>query len=355
VAQGPKTPEFPNGGLWGYVSPDGLSWKPLSPGPLIREGWFDSLNTVHWDPALGKYRLYYRGFHGDEKTGRFRDIRLAFSEDFLHWGEEFPLSYGDAPEEQLYTNGILPYYRAPHIRVGFPVRYVERAWEPQFEALPNPAWRREKMERFKEPRLGTALTDGLFMTSRDGVRFRRWDEPFLKPGPFRVNNWVYGDCYQNWGLLETPAEDPLAPREISFFVGEDYTSRPLGLRRYTVRLDGFACLHAGGREERVLTRPLIFSGNTLTLNMSGSAAGYAAVEFLRPDMSPIPGYSLDAAYRIFGDAPDLRALFRRGDGASSDCSSLAGQPLRIRFTLREVKLYSMRFVQGEAAPGGAHD
>ncbi len=33
------------------------------------------------------------------------------------------------------------------------------------------------------PRYGTAVTDGLFMTSRDGRMFKRWAEAFLRPGP----------------------------------------------------------------------------------------------------------------------------------------------------------------------------
>jgi hypothetical protein len=212
-----------------------------------------------------------------------------------------------------------------------------------FEQLPGLAWRRTKMERYEE-RLGTAVTDGLFMSSRDGIHFHRWEEPFLRPGPFRGTNWVYGDCYQSWGLLETPAEDPLGPPEISCFVGEDYSSRPVGLRRYTIRLDGFACLGAGREARTVLTKPLVFEGGVLSLNMSTSAAGFVMVEFLSPEGTPIPLYSGKAGYKMFGDDPGIRAIFRRGDGASDDVSSLAGKPLRIRFTLSEAKLYAMQFI-----------
>ncbi|MDR2100990.1 MAG: hypothetical protein LBP43_00290 [Treponema sp.] len=342
VAQGVKTKERPNGGLWGYASADGLSFTRIRDKPLLEEGYFDSLNTVHWDHLSGLYRLYFRGFHGG-KTGKLRDIRTACSADFIHWEEAVPLNYGAAPEEQLYTNGILPYYRAPHIKVGFPVRYVERKWEPMFEQLPSPAWRSEKIKRY-ELRLGTALTDGLFMTSRDGLRFCRWDEPFLRPGPFRVNNWVYGDCYQSWGLLETPGEDPLGPREISFFAGEDYSCRPVALRRYTVRQDGFAFLGAPREQRTVLTKPLVFEGTALSLNMSTGAAGFVLVEFLDPEGRPIPNYSGPGAYKLFGDDADIKALFWRGDAASEDLSPLAGKPVRLRFTLSEARLYAMQFV-----------
>jgi hypothetical protein len=333
--------------LWGYISPDGLHWKKMPQSPLINQGGFDSLNTVRWDHLNNEYRLYYRDFHPDpgRPSGVVRDIRTCSSKDFIHWTEGVPLAYGGAPDEELYTNNIIPYYRAPHILVGFPTRYVQREFEPLFEQLPNLA-RREKCREQNRLREGTAITDGLFMTSRDGVNFRRWDEPFLRPGIARGHNWVYGDGYQSWGLIETPAEDPEGPAEISFFAGEDYrsTSRTVSLRRYTVRLDGFAYLHAGREPKTVITKPLTFEGKTLTLNMSTGAAGFVSVEFLESDGSPIPGFSGKDRYKLFGDDLALKALFWRGKTASNDVSSLAGKPIKIRFTLSEARLYALRFV-----------
>jgi hypothetical protein len=332
--------------LWGYVSPDGLRWTKMPQSPLLTRGGFDSLNTLRWDALRNEYRLYYRDFHQDlsRPSGVVRDIRTSVSKDFIHWTEGIPLSYGDAPDEELYTNQIVSYYRAPHIFVGFPTRYTERKWEPMFEQLPNAAWRRIKSDL--NLREGTALTDGFFMFSRDGINFRRWDEPFLRPGLARRHNWVYGDGYQSWGLIETPAEDPESPREISFFAGEDYKSqdRVVSLRRYTVRQDGFAYLHAAREPRIVLTKPFVFEGSILTLNVSTGAAGFIMVEFLSPEKELIPGYSGNEGYKMFGDDIALKVLFRRGDGADSNVASLSGKPVRIRFTMSEAMLYSMQFV-----------
>jgi hypothetical protein len=352
----PRPEEWAKGGLeyralWGYTSPDGIHWNKMPQSPLLKKGRFDSLNTASWDSFHNEYRVYYRDVHPwngpprPKKDLDVRDVRLATSKDFIHWNDDRTiLRYGDAPDEELYTNGITPYYRAPHILVGFPTRYIQRNWEPMFEQLPNPEYRRERSE--KDMRSGTAVTDGLFMTSRDGLNFHRWDEPFLTPGIARKHNWVYGDCYQSHGLIETVAEDPEAPPEISFFVGEDYGSktRLASLRRYTVRLDGFACLHAAREPKTVVTRPLIFDGKTLTLNMGVSAAGYVMVEFLDSDGNPIPGFSGIDACKMFGDDISLKALFRRGESATGDVSSLAGKPVKIRFTLCEARLYAMQFV-----------
>jgi len=355
ITQGRKTKEVPSGNMLAFVSPDGFSWTERINSDhgdarlsgldnCFKEYFFDSLNTAHWNMALGKYRLYYRGTHGDT-SGRFRDIRLAVSDDFFNWRDEGMLVYNNGDDVQLYTNGILPYFRAPHMLVGFPVRYVERKWEPMFEQLPHKEWRADKMKRYSEPRLGTALTDCLFMTGRDGLNFKRYDEPFLKPGIFREHNWVYGDCYQSWGLLETPDKDSAFGKEISFFTGEDYTSRPVGIRRYTIRPDGFACLHAGGAEKQILTRPLVFTGNVLTLNMSTGAAGYIAVEFFDAEGRPVQGFSGKSSYRMFGDDINLKVIFLDESGAQKDLSRLIISPIRIRFTLKEAKLYSMQFIR----------
>ena len=36
------------------------------------------------------------------------------------------LNYTPGRVSELYTNQILPYYRAPHIFLGFPTRYLDR-------------------------------------------------------------------------------------------------------------------------------------------------------------------------------------------------------------------------------------
>ena len=333
--------------LWGYSSPDGLSWVKMPQSPLIKQGGFDSLNTAQWDPIKKEYHLYYRDFHEDPRrpSGVVRDIRYSVSKDFYTWTEGKLLSYGDAPDEELYTNQVITYYRAPHITLGFPTRYTQREWEPMFEQLPNLEWRKERSAI--NLREGTAITDGFFMFSRDGLNFKRWDEPFLIPGPGRKHNWIYGDGYQGWGLVETPPEDPEGPNEISFFAGEDYKSqsRVVSLRRYTVRLDGFAYLHAARQPKTVVTKPMIFESKTLTLNMSTSAGGYLSVELLNPDGTPIPGFSGKDTYKLFGDNINLKTIFKRDKEATSDLSSLSGKPVRIRFNLCEARLYAMQFIQ----------
>ncbi len=319
------------GGLWAYKSTDGLHWSRLVDRPILTRGAFDSQNNAFWDPIRGQYWCYMRDFHNG-----VRDIRVSTSTDFRTWTEPKMLQYPGAPDEALYTNQVRPYYRAPQVFLGFPSRYVERKWTPSMKALPDPEHRQNRMKF--HPRYGTTVTDGLFMTSRDGYTFARWDEAFLRPGPERRNNWVYGDGYPSLGFIETPSEDPTAAPELSFYVGEDHWKGPIRLRRYTIRIDGFVSLHARSGGEFV-TKPLVFRGKTLTLNFASSAAGFLKVEFQDADGHPIPGFTLADSDEIFGDTLQRAVTFHD----KAEVGSLAGRPVRIRMVMRDADLYSLKF------------
>lgn len=206
----------------------------------------------------------------------------------------------------------------------------------------NIVWSGPSLDNFTpmkfHPRYGTAVTDGLFMSSRDGQRFYRFDQAFLRPGLERRDNWVYGDCYQSLGLLETPAADPTAPPELTFYVGEDHWKGPNKIRRYTLRMDGFASLSARSRGEFV-TKLLTFRGKELTLNFSSSAAGHVRVELQDAVGRPLPGFGLADSDELFGDT--LQRVVTWGN--KSDVSALAGRPIRLRMALRDADIYSLRF------------
>ncbi len=319
-------------GLAPLASPDGLRWTPMADKPVITKGAFDSQNLAFWDPVRNEYRAYVRYFDG----GR-RDILTATSKDFLHWSEPVPLEYPGAPADQLYTNQIKPYYRAPHLLVGFPTRYVERPWGPSMEALPELEHRR--LRASAAPRYGTALTEGLFMTSRDGRRFRRWGEAFLRPGPERPGTWQYGQQYLAWHVVETSAFDG-AGRELSLYATESYwTGQSSELRRYTLRIDGFVSVQAPWSGGELLTRPLVFRGNKLFVNFSTSAAGGMRVEIQDDEGRPLPGFGMADCPEIFGDALERPVVWKPG----SDLAKLAGRSVRLRFELRDADLYALRF------------
>ena len=333
-------------GLIPFKSPDGIHWSPMADDRVLTSGRFDSQNVAFWDSLRGEYRAYWRykvldhPLEIEEEADRYlRAIRTGTSQDFLFWTNIVNLYYGeDAPEEHLYTNVIKPYYRAPHLYLGFPVRYVNRLWSESMRALPDREIR-ERRARITQ-RLGTALTESLIMVSRDGVNFKRWEEAFLRPGIERPGTWNYGQQFIAWHLVETRSSLEGAPNEISLYATEDDFARNVTvLRRYTIRLDGFVSIHAPMSGGEIITRPLTFSGSRLVLNFSTSAAGEIRVEIQDESGHPLPGYALDDCPPIFGDSVERAVVWVNG----SSLAGLQGRTVRLKFVLKDADLYALRF------------
>jgi hypothetical protein len=324
-------------GLWTFQSADGIHWKRLSKKAVVTKGAFDSHNTVFWDAEHKRYSMYVRFF----SDGQFKGLRLigeSHSKDFINWSEPIGLDYPGSPPQQMYTNQILPYYRAPHILLGFPTRYIAKPLTKHVEQL-SPVDLRKKLINLGQ-RLGTDLSDGVFMSSRDGLSFKRWDEAFLRPGPEAEHRWIYGDNYSSYGLFETKSAIPGIPNEISMHYDEGaWRDEIHQVRRYTIRLDGFVSLNAPYAGGTMTTKPLIFSGSKLSLNYATSAAGTLKVEIQNIDGSPIPGFSLKDSTELFGDSTKQVMSWKN----RSDVSSLSGKPIRLHFELKDGDLYSFQF------------
>ena len=328
-------------GLYALKSADGLHWSLMSPEPIITEGAFDSQNLVFWDPVREEYREYHRGF----KAG-VRDIMTATSENFLSFPAPEWLQYPDAPKQHLYTNQIQPYDRAPHIFMGFPMRYTDRGWSEPMLALPGMDERLVRAQ--SHPRFGTAVTDAVFMTSRDGLSFKRWPEAFIRPGPRQRESWVYGNNFVFWGMVSTPSDLQYAPDEISLYATEGYWEGTYtSVRRYTLRTDGFVSAYAPFSGGEVITKPLVFQGGNLTLNAETSGPGSLQVEIQDAEGNPLDGYSLDECSPIFCDSLKHTVRWEYPGG---DVRPLAGTPVKLRFVLKDADLYAFQFVPYEAEP-----
>ena len=315
-------------GFFGYVSPDGLHWKRVQEEPfLTADQGYDWTQTAFWDDMRKEYAAYLRGW-GKLGGGvvknikltpprkRWRAIRYTRSKDFIHWSEpvmaeiEPPLS----PQEQFYTSTITPYHRAPHLYIGFPMRH-----------LPG---------RHKNPAHNHGgLSDVAFISSRDGHHFHRLPEAFIRPGP-DIRNWVQRSNYPSRGLIET------APGELSLYLTGHYMQEGPGvLRRYTIRTDGFASVHAGYGGGEFTTRPIVFGGTKLIINYASSAFGGLQVEIQNDGGKAVEGFRLDQCPVIYGDEIEHTVTWDGG----SDVARLSGNPVRLRFVMRDADLYSIQF------------
>jgi len=330
-----------------YVaSPDGIHFRHIR--TLLEIPFcFDSLNSIHFNAELGKYLCYFRGWHTSDVNDRrelrpgnkdnTRDIRRMESEDFIHWSDPVPLDYGeDAPDFQLYTNAIEPYYRAPHLLVGFPSRYYDRGiWTDSYEQLCGKELRKKRMEI--QPRFGYAVTDTLFMSSRDTLHFHRPSEAFIRPEQENNWSWVYGENFVSAGLFEVPSEIPGGFPELSMLLtARRFTDDPRGvfLYRYAIRPDGFISRCAGYEPKELTTKPFRFDGNTLTLNFETSALGYVRIEILDKNGRPVEGYR---CCELFGNTIDRKVSF------DLPLEKIQEMPIRLKFTLCDADIYSFRF------------
>ena len=301
-----------------FQSADGLHWRPMRKGPVVVGDGFDSFNIAFWDAHAGCYREYHREFHNG-----YRDMMTSTSKDFLHWTKPQWVDYKGAQQEHIYQGQILPYYRAPHILFAFAERFV-----------PD-----RKVQR-SHPAEG--ISEGIFMSSRDGIRFdRRFMQGWIRPG-LDPRDWMHSGTSPAWGLLQT------GPTELSVYwiqnyysvlAGKTYNSGTCYLQRGSLRLDGFVSVHAGYAGGEFVTKPIRFVGQELIVNLSTSIIGSLRVEIRDEADEPLPGFTLADCPEMFGDAIE-RVVKWQG---SRDVSALAGQTVRLRMRLKDADLYSIRF------------
>ena len=200
------------GGLFAFSSADGIHWEKLQKTPVITSNdfAFDSQNVSFWSESEQCYVCYFRSWRTPH--GNLRTISRSVSQDFLNWSEP-QATNPNRPGEHLYTNGTHPYFRARHIYVALPTRFL--------------------------PDRG-ASTDILFMTSRGGTRYdRTFQQAFIRPG-LDPKKWGNRSNYAALNVV------PTGPQEMSLYVRE---------RRYVLRTDGFASLHANAERGELTTKP----------------------------------------------------------------------------------------------------
>lgn len=317
-------------GLAGFVSADGIHWKGLGDAilvPRVLENNFDSQNVMFWSDAERKYVCYSRHMVGGKRAHS-----RATSDDFRTWTPQVLMSYSDTdstvPSHHLYTVQTVPYFRAPHLYIALPGRYL---------------YLRRALTEKQGEKLGVHpggggigdCSDGVLLTSRAGSeRFDcTFQEALVRPGPGDAN-WVSRTNWPACGVIQT------GPTEMSIFVQRHYGQKTAHLERLALRIDGFASIHAPYAGGEFVTHPLTFTGKQLEINCSTSAAGGIRVELQDAGGKPVPGYTLDESIEIFTD--DLaRVVAWKKSG--SDVAPLAGKPVRLRFVMKDADLYSLKF------------
>ncbi len=323
-------------GLFAFVSADGLRWRKLrdaavipTKAPFKFEWMFDSQNLAFWSETEGKFICYFRIWEKVRRIGRVE------SRDFVNWSEPVLMTYQtdghESPLEELYTNQTEPYFRAPQIYLAVCARFV-----PGRQAISDEeATALNVVKGYQKD-----VSDAVLMSTRGGSVYERtFLSSFVRPG-IGARNWVSRNNYPALGVIQTSAN------ELSLYVNQDYAQPTAHLRRYSLRLDGFASVNAPYEGGELRTKPFRFSGDRLELNLSTSAVGGIRVEIQNEAGKALEGFTAADCLEAFGN--EIGRLVRWKNGPN--LASLAGKTVRLRLAMKDCDLYALRFFSSAGAP-----
>ena len=270
-----------------------------------------------------------------------------------------PIDTLDPVGTDFYITKAEKYQWAPDAYFAFPIGYFHYEGD-------GPVTRQILMHpKFN---LGSGPVETQIAVSRDGVHWKRYPRPtYVGIGLFR--GWDIHSSYLAHGMVSRNSEIwqyVYGLQEYHSTYENDDKHR--GVYRLTQRMDGFISLDSPyNKEGLVISKPLIFKGNRLILNIDTDATGYAQVGFVDENGDDIPGYSVDNCIYINGDflnkevqwilnpedlkipygssVEELAELASKQLKIKSDLSTLQGKTVKVVFRMRGAKLYSMQFIE----------
>ncbi|AWT60452.1 MAG: hypothetical protein DF168_01666 [Candidatus Moanabacter tarae] len=352
-----------------HSSSDGLDWRFLRRIKLEQRGGWDTQSVIFWDPAIGRYLLFTRHWFAKrhstaEGNENYRTVRRLESDDLINWENQRIVMWPDDKDRATYETDHPLNSAAPENPSGLvPVDYygatVFKYPDPDgvYLMLANANWSwydratvvttvRDDLDAVREETQrihGPSRFDARLSVSRDGANFQRCGGrgAFISPGPegsfssrmiWALPNpilmgdeiWIY---YSGTNRDHDNIVDPAAEGHLT------------GIGRAVLRLDGFVSADACYEGGEIITPILQFEGNQLEINVDTGGGGSVRVEFQDAYRRPVEGYTKEEASFMCGNSVRMRVRW----GKSSDVSKLAGKLIRIRFILRDCKLYAFQF------------
>jgi hypothetical protein len=276
------------------------------------------------------------------------------------WGLEFPVEFQPDPADpegtDLYITKAIKYPWAPDVYFAFPIVY--------FHYYQDGPVTRQELENPKRER-GSGPIETQIAVSRNGLDWKRMYRPAYV-GIGEHGGLDMKTAYIGQGMVKRGNEI------WQYYFGEPHyhsahkkQDDKRAVFRLVQRVDGFISIDSPyDKEAYVTTKPFVFAGNKLTLNIDTDATGYAQVGFLDENGNAIPGYTVDDCIYINGDFVDTPVEWMKNRSeivrissfneedpetlaqkviTDSDVTELEGKTVRIVFRLRGSKLYSMQF------------
>jgi len=372
-------------GQYAFASPDGIRWRLMS-SKNINPMSSDTKFSVEWDPNVAQYVAYTRVKHlasGDDPrmnhiTRFYRDQygllvnfrgrlvgRMTSSRFKRDWSQETVVlaqdemdSAGTAnrfalwpslsrppedekdhdtaktgrPRMQIYGGNVSRYSEAPGVYIAMLNMYYH--------------WKNTTLHLAGQDRSNVRFpgTVGVQLaTSRDGINWHRSPgrRPLIRHGP--AGSWWSGQLWPAGNQIR------VGDQLWIYFVGiaaahnlqQDVEPSNSDYGRAILRLDGFISADAAYTGGELITRPMLFEGSRLQLNVDAGNGGLVQVEILDEAGDPIEGVTLAEADEISGNHIRVQPTWKR----NADVSRLAGKPIKLRFVMRDAKLYSFQFVE----------
>lgn len=305
----------PLSGIYSMTSPDGLRWTHSSE-PVFhfrpRQGSGDigpvgDAQSLMIDPLRGRYVAFLR---------TLPHRAMSESTDFVHWS---PLKTCIEARPGEISNMV-------YNHCGFVYGDQYLGFLTYFNRDPvNP------------------LCTVRLLSSRDGDTWDRpTDAPLIDVGqvgePDRFLNMLTGGPPIRVGDKLFVYYRSLAVRH-GPYEGSDDTDRafPGGISLATIRVDGFASLDASYDGGAITTRPFRFCGESLRINAKADF-GRIVVDVLDEEENPIEGFARQDCDSIGSDSLDQPVTWK----ANKDLSHLKDRAIRLRFSLKNARLYSYR-------------
>jgi hypothetical protein len=214
---------------------------------------------------------------------------------------------------------------------------------------------------------GSGPVETQISVSRDGVNWKRLSRPTYVGLGRQAGRNVY-TAYLAHGMVRRGDEIwQYYFGETQYHSAHKKDEAGRAVYRLVQRLDGFISMNAPYEKEvTVVSKPLVFKGNRLLLNIDTDATGYAQVGFLDEKGNPIEGFGVDDCVYINGDFVETEVEwfpywneFKEYEGKNfkeiedtnlkikleKDLSSLEGKTVQVVFRLRGCKLYAMQFAE----------
>ncbi len=322
------------GGFSAYYSADGIHWLRYGNDRVMTVG--SEIGHVMRDPATKKYFAYIRPYgpkHYPTSVNQKRLGAVTTSDDFVHWSEMKVVLVPDAIDDAWVTK---PEQRTEFYAMnGFAYGRSYLGIIPVF-----------RVERIREKiGLGESKFDGpmegQLITSRDGLSWSRMHErePVIPRGTgfdqsimnVAMSPIIVGDeIWEYYTAINTTHGGTIPPKRIS-----------IGLAKW--RLDGFVSLDADAEQgfvETVVLSARNEDDRHAALEVNARAdGGHVVVEVIDETGNVVSGYSADDFEPIVTDNVRHRAQWR-------DRKTLpTGQPIRLRFVLRNASLFSYTLVR----------